>query len=391
MRITWVTRSFLDYRIPVFRELDRLCGGDLRVIYNREVISDQLTRKIESCLGDRAIGMAGELRLGGRKIDNESMANSGIRIPYQPGLLGEIARTEPAVMISDGFMQWTYGPLFRRVFHRTPHVMCYERTAFTERHCQWYRKLYRKIALHAIDAICVNGSLCADYVRGLGVAPENVLTGQMAADTDGMAAAVAAIPAAAAAAWRREHGIGKTMLLYVGQIIPRKGIRQLLAAWRQCGSAPDCSLVLVGGGREEEELKAWCAANALTNVHWLGRQPYDSIALYYRAADIFIIPTLEDNWSLVVPEAMASGLPVACSIYNGCHPELVRPENGWTFDPLNLEATAAMLRQIINSRDSLAPMGGASRRIVAEYTPKHAAEAIFQACHRAANKDYNRS
>ena len=66
MRITWVTRSFLDYRIPVFAELDRLCGHGLTVIYNKEVESDGLIRKIEGVLGDRAVGLTGELRVGGR-------------------------------------------------------------------------------------------------------------------------------------------------------------------------------------------------------------------------------------------------------------------------------------------------------------------------------------
>ena len=45
---------------------------------------------------------------------------------------------------------------------------------------------------------------------------------------------------------------------------------------------------------------------------------------YYALCDVFIMPTLEDNWCLVIPEAMACGKPVACSIYNGGHYELVQ-------------------------------------------------------------------
>ena len=49
------------------------------------------------------------------------------------------------------------------------------------------------------------------------------------------------------------------------------------------------------------------------------------------------MPTIEDNWSLVVPEAMACGLPVATSIYNGCYPELVNKNlNGMVFDTFNM-------------------------------------------------------
>lgn len=72
-----------------------------------------------------------------------------------------------------------------------------------------------------------------------------------------------------------------------------------------------------------------------TSIHFVGRIEYDRIGIYYNIADIYIIPTLEDNWSLVVPEAMACGLPIACSQYNGCHPELIDNQNGYVFDPLN--------------------------------------------------------
>ena len=48
---------------------------------------------------------------------------------------------------------------------------------------------------------------------------------------------------------------------------------------------------------------------------------------------------IEDNWSLVIPEAMACGLPVATSVYNGCHVELIHEgENGITFDTYKQES-----------------------------------------------------
>ena len=104
--------------------------------------------------------------------------------------------------------------------------------------------------------------------------------------------------------------------------------------------------------------------------------------MFYRAADCFIIPTLQDNWSLVVPEAMACGLPVASSIYNGCHPELVHPENGWTFDPYDVKATADILQTIVGNRMKLPSMGAYSRRLAMSNTAEHAAKVIFSACHK---------
>ncbi|MBO4648714.1 MAG: glycosyltransferase family 4 protein [Lentisphaeria bacterium] len=381
MRITWVTRSFLDYRIPVFAEVNRLCGDQLTVIYDKEVESDGLIRKIESVLGPRAIGLTGEFRLGGKKMENAQFANSGIRIPFQPGLMKQLRMTGPEVMLSDGFMQWTYAPLLFRMFHRVPHVMCYERTPFTERHCQWYRRAYRKFVLHWIDAVCANGKLCGEYLKSLGLTESRIFYGQMAADTEGLAKAAAAISDDSVRELRSRFPVKGPMFLYVGQIIPRKGIRQLLQSWRKTDFS-HVGLLLIGDGSEREELQRWCHENHLKNIFWLGKQPYDEIARFYRIADIFIIPTLEDNWSLVVPEAMACGLPIACSIYNGCHPELVHPENGWTFDPLDPEATAAMLGKIVKQKEGLKKMGEESRRIILDHTPQKAAENIYNTCRK---------
>ena len=129
MRITWVTRSFLDYRIPVFRALDELCGHQLTVIYYKDVPPQRCQDKLKAVLGDRAIARKKELRFGNRpKIDNASRANSSIRIPVSPGLIKQVINSKPDVLVSDGFMQWTYAALAVRALKGIPHVMLYERT-----------------------------------------------------------------------------------------------------------------------------------------------------------------------------------------------------------------------------------------------------------------------
>ena len=384
MRITWVTRSFLDYRIPVFRELDRLCGNQLTLIYNRECTSGTLISKVESVLGGRAIGLEGEFRLAttNKKNVTNDFANKGFRIPYQPGLLGKINESKPEAMVSDGFMQWTFAPIWKRIWSRNvPHVMCYERTAHTERNCQWYRRLYRKWAMRHIDAYCVNGSLCGEYLEQLGAKKDQIYYGQMAADTDGLANVVASITQEQADAFLSKLNICGTLFLYVGQLIPRKGIMELLKAWR-LANLDNATLLLVGDGSQMEELQAYCRQWNLNTI-FMGRVAYEDITKYYRIANVFVMPTLEDNWSLVVPEAMACGLPIACSKYNGCWPELVKPENGWVFDPLDRENTIRTIRKI-NSQDiaELQDMGQCSRQIVNAFSPATAAQVIWEVCRK---------
>lgn len=233
MRITWVTRSFLDYRIPVYKALDEMCNHNLTVIYYKDIPPLRCQEKLKKILGDRAIARDKELRIGNRpKIDNASRANSSIRIPISPGLVKQIIQTKPDVLISDGFMQWTYAPLIVNALKGIPHVMLYERTAHTERTAGKIRILYRKFVSHWIDAIGCNGILTGKYIKSILNWDDTRLTyGHMVADVAGMQQKVTQVSNDKALALRTQLGIKGIMILFVGQLIPRKGVRELLNAW----------------------------------------------------------------------------------------------------------------------------------------------------------------
>ncbi len=385
MRITWVTRSFLDYRIPVYKELNRLCGNQLTLIYYRDVVPERVQHKIETVLGARAIALTGEWRLSGKQSSPISdLKRKGVRIPFQPGLLRTLKDSAPDVMISDGFFQWSYATLSWRFWKKVPHVMCYEPTAHTERNAQWYRTLYRRLAAKWIDALCCNGLLCKEYAVSLGIAPEKIFLGNMAADSQGLERESRKISDEQVQELKRQWNITGPLLLYVGRLVDLKGVQQLLEAWYI--AQPDLSLMLIGDGSARPALEQFCHEKRCDRVHFAGAINYDQLPIFYRAADLFIIPTLQDNWSLVVPEAMACGLPIACSKYNGCYPELVKPENGWVFDPLDQRSTVNTLQEIVDRKDDLQLMGKRSLEIVAEHTPQKAAESIYKACLKAQGK-----
>jgi glycosyltransferase involved in cell wall biosynthesis len=133
------------------------------------------------------------------------------------------------------------------------------------------------------------------------------------------------------------------------------------------------------------ELETIVREKRLPCVIMAGKASYDEIALYYAAADVLVMPTLEDNWSLVVPEAMACGKPILCSTFNGCWPELVHDGvNGWVFDPRDADAIADLMRRCAAMPPArLKEIGAASRKIVADFSPTHAAEAVLSACELA--------
>ena len=129
-------------------------------------------------------------------------------------------------------------------------------------------------------------------------------------------------------------------------MVDRKGIKELLAVWhKHISQYPDDNLLVIGKGILEHALKEKYTSDS---IHILGGINYDELYKYYALCDVFIMPTLEDNWCLVIPEAMACGKPVACSIYNGGHYELVQDGvNGYKLDPLEPDSIIRTLAQRI--------------------------------------------
>jgi glycosyltransferase involved in cell wall biosynthesis len=387
-RVTYVARSFLDYRVPVLAELMRLTGGQFTYVTSDKWTPKRALEKARNVLGQHLVVLAGERSLG---TDVPIEANKSVCLPYQPGLVSAIRETEPDVIVGDGFFQWTAATLWLRARYGIPHVICYERTSHTERNAPWYRRMYRKRVMRWIDAICCSGSLCGDYTASLGFPKERMTFGHMVADTQALSKEAARIVPTETAAVRERFGLRGTVFLYVGQLISRKGINELLIGWSAFRKVHRdlASLLLIGDGPSRTECEQYCSENSLDDVHFAGAIDYDLLARYYRSADAFIIPTLEDNWSLVVPEAMACGLPILCSKYNGCWPELVQEgSNGWVFDPLDIESTGRALSTCVLHSARLGSMGMESRRIVATHNAGTAAQGILAACRIAATRKH---
>ena len=117
-----------------------------------------------------------------------------------------------------------------------------------------------------------------------------------------------AVPPEQKAELRRELGITEQkMVLTIGQFIRRKGFDVLLRA--AASLEEDIGIYIVGGEPTQSYLQL-CRELGLKNVHFLGFMKKEALVRHYMAADLFVLPTREDIWGLVINEAMAYGLPV---------------------------------------------------------------------------------
>src|SRR5215472_1432790 len=260
-------------------------------------------------------------------------------IHITPGILWHLLRFWPDAIISNemGFrsvMALTYATVFRK-----PIWIWWGGTLHSERNIGRLRKGLRKAITLWADRWVTYGQTSTEYLLSLGVKRERIMQSQNAIDEERFKANVEP-------AWVIEP---KPVVLHVGQFIERKGIGSLLdAAATLQKQGCEFSLLLVGSGPDKLAIEQRAEALGLKNVHFQPAQPPDKMPSVYRSADLLVFPTLEDVWGLVANEAVLSGVPVLCSKYAGCAPELFTSEN--IFSPEDLSEFSQKLRDAISGR-----------------------------------------
>jgi phosphatidylinositol alpha-mannosyltransferase len=112
---------------------------------------------------------------------------------------------------------------------------------------------------------------------------------------------------------------GTRNILFVGRFEPRKGVLDLLKAYRILRKTGcECRLLLVGGGPQEREARRYVATRRLRGVEFLGRVSDDERDQLFRTADVYVSPaTGRESFGIVLLEAMAAGAPVVASDIHG--------------------------------------------------------------------------
>lgn len=261
-----------------------------------------------------------------------------------PGFAWELLRLMPHAVVSHEMGFRTFVALaYGIAFHR-PVWVWWGGTLHTERQVHPAKTWMRRHILVPLTAHWISyGRSSTEYLLSLGVARSSILQIQDAVDESRFSRAGAIIPLDAP----------RPRVLFVGQLIARKGLAYLLdAAARLCSRGVAFSLIVVGDGPEGDTLKQQALDQGLSNVWWIPHVDSNEMPLLYRACDVLVFPTLEDVWGLVVNEALLCGLPVLASRYAGCAEELLPPER--VFDPLDVDGLANLLARTL-AHDSTPP------------------------------------
>ncbi len=171
----------------------------------------------------------------------------------------------------------------------------------------------------------------------------------------------------------------KISFLYIGQLNERKGIMPMLQAWNSFNkSYQDVNLLLIGDGPLRKHINYFRKKNKIKNIELLGQIPYKNLKDYYISADVFILPSFEELFGLVITEAMAFGLPVLASTHIGSTELIQEGENGYLFDPLQLKTVIDSFKKIMINKNRLNKMGNKSRQIMKSRTHEIVIKQMYQ-------------
>jgi len=163
------------------------------------------------------------------------------------------------------------------------------------------------------------------------------------------------------------------VVLFVGRFIEKKGMGVLLETSK---IVPDVTFAFIGDGPLSGRILQ--AGRAQDNVWYFGRVPYNELAKYYCAADIFAIPSqYEEGFGRVVAEALACGTPVLASNM-GSLSQLVTPSVGVTVAPTG-ENIADVINDLYQNHKKLTTLRANCRAYAEEHFSERNAEVIAEA------------
>ena len=158
----------------------------------------------------------------------------------------------------------------------------------------------------------------------------------------------------------------KKIILSVGRFIYSKGYDVLINSAKALTS--DIGIYIVGGQATEDYIKLK-EMLGVKNIQFIDYKNKYEIFEYYKAADLFVLPTRGDVWGLVINEAMACGLPIITTDRCGAGLELVKNgENGYIIPTDNIEAISEKIKIILEDDILRERMGLVSIDIIREYT-----------------------
>ncbi len=128
------------------------------------------------------------------------------------------------------------------------------------------------------------------------------------------------------------------------------------------GSIPNLHMIMLGGGSQENRVKNFIDSHGLSNrIHFHGYQKNEKLAVYYRAADVYLSASHIDGSSVALMESMACGCPALVSDIPSNLEWVTDGKEGWTFHDGDADDLAKKIIIAVDKRKELSRFGKAAR------------------------------
>ena len=370
MKIVYIVPLLAPYAISRFRELGKNKDVELHVIVERDTFEERTGWKYQEIEGVNTYLLNGKVhsysvkhKKSGYKIDNAHMFSKGLR-----KLVKDI---DPDICIVCNSTQLLslWGPRKYKV------GVVVEDTLRAEEGRKKINKIVKRMLLKSADIYFPYSNDAMKFLKKNGIDkncyPSSWSIGESffeKKDRD-------------ICRLKKDFQLESSKKIYtiVSALIPRKGIKQFIEAWKDMPESflNYTELHIVGDGPLKDELMHNVKAYGLEHsIVFRGNLSYMEVANFLSCSDVFVLPTLEDLCSLAVFEAIASGLPIMTTIYNGARDLIYEGVNGYVFDPEDKNSIIEALNKM--NKSDLSEMADASRKISKKYTDEQVMFDFYQ-------------
>lgn len=371
MRVAVVTNCIPPYRFPIFRALSKDPSLSLCIFVSLPLeASSELAR--EHLHLERPLTL--NVSMGTRHVEVGTRQKEAVPLPI--GLIWSLMRFRPDVIVSGDFGPRSLLCWFAARAAGAKFLIWSEEIRSSARGRSSLQRALRRFLMPRADGFFAWGEPARDYLSSSGVELDRISVVPQAIDIDEWNRLRPQLPKSSL---RAELGLSNIAFLLVGRLVERKGIDRFIRSWAALPSSmtSKATALIVGAGELEAELSTLALRLGAQNLVFKGSLTPAELAKYYTACDVFVFPSLEDVWGMVVNEALLFGMPVLGSIHAGAVQQLVHgEETGMTFDPNDIPEFTRILGQWIERTPDISE--ARCRTLIESQSPGAGAKAIAE-------------
>ncbi len=321
-KVVIVTNIPAPYRVELFYYMQtHLCEQyDIHVVYTSETE------------GNRNWAVPTEKMLQSTvlqsKVIQKKTAHDTRFIHLPANIAKVLSRIAPDIVIAFEYNPAALQSLLWCKLHCKKFIHLTDGTLTSEREVGRVQRLARKLVTKQADACIASSTKAKEKLLAYRVPAEKIFVSLLtfAFDTQ----------------QKRVGDLQSGRILYVGSMAERKGLDLLIDALPHLQS--QWQLHIVGNGTPQEIAQLTQQAQAAgvgEQIVWRGYQEGEEMAKEYQESQVFVLPTREDCFGLVLLEALSQGVPIVSSQYaDGAYDVIATEQDGTVVDPYNAHALA---------------------------------------------------